>query len=105
MEIRSNVPTVPCIYVDGDNAIMRGNRVRILLRNKNEYIGYVREIFADYFIIQDFFGDPKEFLFSQVDKMKVIEATENLNNTPYYDESEREFWRTHIISRGGIVLR
>ena len=81
-----------------------GDRVRVLLDNKSEYIGKIYAIFCDTFFINTKI-DTDIVSFSKVAKIRIAPNDETLDTIPFFDEEEKEFWRTHIHSRDGFRLR
>ena len=99
--LRSNVPQYKYLYY-GNRCYHQGHKVRVLMKSKSEYIGTVIEIGYQSFTLYFEHCDPKEIMFDDVDKFRLAKPNENLDNTPYFDEEEKEFWRTHWMTRDGI---
>lgn len=78
-------------------------KYRILLKNKNEYITNIKR-YPNGIMIDRTHGK-KFVLFADIEKMRLSNPGEDFNNTPFYDEHESEFWRSHIITKDGIKER
>lgn len=105
MEMFTNVPHIP----DKRYAVTDGvfyhesDWVRILLKSKAEYIAEIKRITAEAFILQ--FRDldiDKIVYFDEIDKIRMSNESESMDEDPYFDEEEKEFWRTHWYTRNGI---
>lgn len=103
MTIYSNVPECPHIVVDGV-LFERGHKVRVLTKKKQEYLGRVAGIEYDRFNLR--FKDLEleaAIKFADVAKMRMAKPDEDLNSEPYFDDEEKEFWRTHWVTKDGIA--
>lgn len=101
MEIKCNVPIVPRFWND-DFQFYVYDRVRVLTGSHgHEYIGQIRRIYADRFVL-GMDGEEITVRFSQIDKIRFAASDESFDNTPYFDEEEKEFWRTHWLTRDGL---
>lgn len=100
----TNIPAKPFITCSNKGEkFFLGNEVRILLNNHNQYIGKIfdirhNEIDVDIIKIHE----RKSIFLSDICKMRIRENNEDLNNAPYFDDEEKEFWRTHWITKDGI---
>ena len=104
--ITSNVPSKREMYVsNGNTKFYLCNSVRILLKNKREYCGTILAIKSDALIMTYCSFDDKEIKFEDIEKIRLLGKGENLDNTSYFDDEEKEFWKTHIIDRNGIRER
>lgn len=101
--VTTNIPREARLYYNG-NVFCIGDRVRVLMENKSEYIGEIHSISSDTFSIRTCI-DYVLIETEKVSKMRETEKGEDFNNTDYYDDEEREFWRTHWITRNGIEER
>lgn len=102
--IKTNVPKNAELYVD--NAVFSiGNRIRIAMKNRSGYIGEITEIKHDTITLRLNFGSERENLelkISDIEKLRQAEPNETFDTVPYFDEEEREFWRTHWHTKDGI---
>lgn len=56
-----------------------GDRVRVLLKSKSEYIGTIKNIFGDSLVLL-VDGDDKTILLDTLDKMRLAKPDENFYN-------------------------
>lgn len=97
----SNVPTKKHITFSGGNFFI-GDYVRIQYKDwKGGVIGVIDDIYPDSLEITSGIL-VKKVLFSEIEKLKKVPRSENFNTVPYYDEEDKEFWRTHWITPEGI---
>ena len=110
MVLQSNVPEMPMFVSDDYHAFMIGDRVRIQLYPTIEkqypysgggIIGKITVIHHDSFLIRTSI-DERYVKFTEVFIIKKVDDQENFDNTPYINDEEREFWRTHWQTRNGI---
>lgn len=100
MELRCNVPDVPRFWND-DSQFYVGDRVRVLFANHGkELVGPIMEIRAHSFVV--YAMSETVVPYEEVVKIRLAADKEDLNTVPYFDEEEREFWRTHWHTRDGI---
>lgn len=98
--IYSNVPSTKCLYA-GRKLFIIGDYVRVLYVNGHGgIIGEIKDIRTDTVLIED-----HVLLFSEIYKMKEVSREETFDNTPYFDEEEKEFWNTHWITKYGTQGR
>lgn len=107
--ITTNIPKE--IYINNDNVqFHKGERVRILAKNYNySCIGDVIEINTDSIILLliplskwDTKRETKRIVLKDIEKIRKAEQDETLDNVPYFDDEEKEFWRTHWCTKDGI---
>lgn len=99
--MRSNVPQHKYLYY-GNRMYHQGHNVRVLLKNKSEYIGIIIEIgFESFTLFCDKYA-PKEIMFEDVEKFRIAESNETFDTVPHFDAEEKEFWRTHWYTKDGI---
>ena len=100
----TNIPKQPFVFCsDNGERIFIGDAIRILLNNHNQYIGEILDIRYDEIDVDIIeIHEQKSILLSDIYKMRTRENNEDLNNTPYFDDEEKEFWRTHWITKDGI---
>lgn len=98
--ITSNIPREKYVIYNNENFYI-GNEVRILYVNHNGIIGWIYNIDADGVDIRNEIGI-KYIPFSEIKKMRHTKENEDLDTVPYYDEEEKEFWRTHWCTKDGI---
>ena len=86
-----------------------GDKVRILMSNKAEYAAHIVSLTADSIEldIEDYNKNtPTKFIeIKNISKIKKIPEDQDLNSEFYFDDDEKEFWRTHIYSKNGLVDR
>lgn len=111
MGFKTNVPSIKeqRVYSDTDEFKI-GDRVRVLSKNKlSECIGKITSIDQECFYLEIRIGigaiERKQILVSEVGKMRIASPNENFNDSVFFDDEEKEFWRTHIISGKGIRER
>ena len=102
--IKANVPSEPIMYVN-DEEYRIGDRVRILKVDRlAESIGYIHNIMNKAVII--YIGgcvqELRAYAFGEIGKIRHILVNEDLNTAPFFDDEEREFWRTHWMTRDGL---
>lgn len=105
MIFKTNMPSE--LYLDtGNTRFYKGDRLRIVLKNKNSYIGELVEIKAESIVlfVPICKGDDstRELMLEDIDKLRLAESNETFETVPYYDAEEKEFWRTHWYTRDGI---
>ena len=66
-----------------------GDRVRALLRDKNEYIGEITDLTEDYIKICDDSGNERIIEAKDINKIKRIDISETFENIPFFDNIER----------------
>lgn len=113
MKLTTNIPANPELYLTQDDGSLEkfsvGNKVTVLMLNRNQRIGVITEIRADHFCIRPIdrhftpIFDIETLSLSNVKKMRKA-SIDDLDK-PYFDEEEREFWMTHYVCRDGIVER
>lgn len=110
MKVISNVPKYPILMTNTCHIFDIGDRVRIQYYPKKEkeylysgggIIGKIKQIFHDSFIVENSL-DERLVMLEDVFIIKKISEDENFDNTPYIDDEEREFWRTHWHTKDGI---
>lgn len=112
MKITSNVPAERFLSINGVPCIGIGDKIRVLLKAKddrfpysgNGYIGRVREIGSYWFSLSGFANELK-IAFSDVYLLKRVPTPETFENTPYYDEAERQFWEDYWWTADGIARK
>lgn len=105
MEFKTNVPNIKEQRVCSDDEQFKiGDRVRVLMKGKSEYIGKIISIFCEGFYVRTDFEN-KQIFVSEVEKMRIATPTENLNDFPFFDDEEKDFWRKHILCKEGIRER
>lgn len=111
MGFSTNVPSIKeqCVYSDNERYKI-GDRVRVLMKSRSEeYIGKIISISCEAFYVQISYGfsdfENKQIFVSEVGKMRIAEPKESFNDSFFFDEEEKEFWRTHIIGKEGIRER
>lgn len=102
---KTNMPSE--LYLDtGSAKFYKGNRLRVVMKNKNSYIGELVEIKASSIVlfVPICKGDDstKEIMLEDIEKLRRAEPNETFETVPYYDAEEKEFWRTHWYTRDGI---
>lgn len=74
-----------------------------MLNNHNQYIGEILDIRYDEIDVDIIkIHELKSISLSDIFKIRMAKEDENLNNTPYFDDEEREFWKTHWVTKEGI---
>lgn len=110
MFLNSNVPENPIIMTNTYHVFNIGDRVRIQYYPKKEkeypysgggIIGKIKAISHNSLTIESSFAD-KLVTFDEIFIIKKVSDEENFDNTPYIDDEEREFWRTHWHTKDGI---
>lgn len=109
MKLHSNVPKIKHFEDENDNSFCINDRVRIQYEAKQKefpysgggIIGHIKDIFHDSFIVTNFWGD-KEIQYNEVFIIKRVDEYENFENTPYINDEECEFWRTHWYTKDGL---
>lgn len=95
-------------YVDISNFNI-GDKVRILTNKKAEYAAHIVDMNSAYIEldIEDYNKNTSTKIVNVEDiaKIKKINDDQDLNSDFYFDDEEKEFWRTHIYSKDGIVDR
>jgi len=108
--LRSNVPETPMFVSDDYHSFMIGDRVRVQFYPKKEkeypysgggIIGKIAAIYYDSFLIKTSMTD-RIVSFTEVFIIKKVDDKESFDNTPYINDEEREFWRTHWHTKEGI---
>ena len=93
-----------------DNTFVVGDNVRIqfLPTKYKEYpysgggvIGKIKDIIKNGCIIGNYYGDVIATL-DNIFIIKKVGEDETFDNTPYINDEEREFWRTHWYTKDGI---
>lgn len=98
--IYSNIPSTKCLYA-GRKLFIIGDYVRVLYANGHGgIIGEIKDIRTETVLIDD-----RVLWFSEIYKMKEVSREETFDNTPWFDEEEKEFWRTYKITKNGIQGR
>lgn len=110
MKITSNVPEHPIFVTNTFHVFSVGNRVRVQLYPKKEkeypysgnaMIGKIKDIFHNGFIIENGII-AKPIMFGDIFIIRNADENESFDNTPYINDEEREFWRTHWMTKDGI---
>ena len=110
MMLKSNVPETPMFVSDDYHTFMLGDRVRVQFYPEKEkkypysgsgMIGKIAAIYHDSFLIKNNMMH-RIVRFTEVFIIKKVDDKENFDNTPYINDEEREFWRTHWITKDGI---
>ena len=110
MVLQSNVPEMPMFVSDDYHAFTILDRVRIQFYPTEEkqypysgggMIGKIAAIHHDGFLVKTSMNE-RYVKFTEVFIIKKVNDQENLDNTPYINDEEREFWRTHWQTRNGI---
>ena len=110
MVLQSNVPEMPMFVSDDYHAFTIGDRVRIQFYPTEEkqypysgggMIGKITAIYHDSFLVKTSMNE-RYVKFTEVFIIKKVNDQENFENTPYINDEEREFWRTHWRTRNGI---
>lgn len=79
------------------------DRVRVLFEKySGGAIGAVVEINETEFLLMTDERTIAHISYEKVLRLRKAAIDENFNNVPYYDEHEKEFWKTHCITRDGI---
>lgn len=113
MVLQSNVPEMPMFVSDDYHAFTIGDRVRIQFYPTEEkqypysgggMIGKIAAIYYDSFLIKTSMTD-RIVRFTEVFIIKKVDDKENFENTPYINDEEREFWRTHWYTPDGIKVK
>ena len=94
-----------CMFHNSTELFQVGDRVRVLHVGRcKEQIGEIKRIYLDRFVI--FIGGiiQEEFTwkFDEVFKIRHNPPNVDMNDEQYFDDEEREFWRTHWHTRDGI---
>lgn len=103
--ISSNVPQEKEKFItfDGETKFYIGDKVRIQYPEwRGGVIGNIHDIFSDSISIDVETIGIKNIPFDIIWKMRRVERNENFDTVPYYDAEEKEFWRTHWITKDGI---
>ena len=82
-----------------------GDHVRVLLANKNEYIGTIVEITEDYIKLHFKYNYDRVLETKDIAKIKKVDSSETMDDVCFFDDEEEDFWKKHIISHDGIVDR
>lgn len=110
MKIMSNIPEIPMMITTDYKTFKIGDRVRVQFVAKKypEYpysgggvIGVITAINHDSFVV-DFVLDKRVVAFDDVYIIKNVGETETFETVPNINDEEREFWRTHWITKDGI---
>lgn len=99
--LKTNVPEKPCLDT-GNAKFFVGDRIRVVLNSYSSYIGNISEIKANSIVLTFEMFDAKEIKLDEVYKLRRAEPGETFDAVPYYDEEEKEFWRTHWYTKDGI---
>lgn len=79
------------------------DRVRVLFEKYSMgAIGAVVEINENEFLLMTDERAIVHIPYEKVMKLRQAACSENFATVPYYDEQEREFWKTHCITKDGI---
>lgn len=99
--VKSSIPREKYVIYNDENFYI-GDEVRILYTNyEGGIIGWIDNIDGDGVGIRNEISG-KYVLFSKIQKMRHTKENETFDTVPYYDEEEREFWRTHWCTKDGI---
>lgn len=94
------VKTIVIQQIQFNNAIFKiGDRVRVLLKNYNEYIGTVTEILPESFAV-NVEGDKNTFPVDTVKKIRIARANESFNNTWGFEDTGAEKYCVMAIKKG-----
>ena len=100
--IKTNVPEE--IWIDnGKEKYIIGDKIRILLNNHNEYIGEIQDIKYDNILLCLDNNNKIRIYIKDIFKIRYALVNENFKDNPYFDKNEINFWRTHWITKEGIV--
>ena len=101
--VESNVPQEKYVSFNGDIEFYIGDKVRIQYPEwRGGVVGKILDIFADSLTVDIGVFGSRNVPFSKIWKMRRAEYNEDFNTVPYYDAEEKEFWRTHWITKDGI---
>lgn len=100
----SNIPKEKYIVDTSTNETFKLlDRVRVLFdKYSGGAIGDIVKINEDEFLLMTVERTIVHIQYEKVLKLRKAARDENFNNVPYYDEQEKEFWKTHRITRDGI---
>lgn len=110
MKIMSNIPEIPMMITTDYKTFKIGDRVRVQFVAKKypEYpysgggvIGHIKSINYNSFVI-DYVLDTKVIEFDDIYIIKKVDDAETFDTVPNINDEEREFWRTHWITKDGI---
>ena len=106
MKIMSNIPEIPMMITTDHKTFKIGDRVRVQFVAKKypEYpysgggvIGFIKAINHDSFVV-----NKRIVAFNDVYIVKKVDEAETFETVPNINDEEREFWRTHWITKDGI---
>ena len=101
--VNSNIPQEKYVSFNNKVKFYIGDKVRIqYIEWRGGVIGKILDIFPDSLNIDIKFFGSENVPFSKIWKMRRAEHNEDFNTVPYYDAEEKEFWRTHWITKDGI---
>ena len=100
----SNIPKEKYIVDTSTNEIFKLlDRLRVLFVGySGGTIGAVVEINENEFLLMTDERTIVHIPYEKVMKLRQAVCSENFDTVPYYDEQEREFWKTHCITKDGI---
>lgn len=101
--VSSNIPKEEYVSFNDEVKFYIGDKVRIQYPEyRGGIIGTISYIYDDYLKVHVKDIGYFDIHFSKIQKMRRAECYEDFNTVPYYDAEEKEFWRTHWITKDGI---
>lgn len=101
--VTSNVPVERFVTFNDDVKFYIGDKVRIQYPEwRGGVVGDITDIRENSLSVDIGIFGTKEVPFEKIWKMRRAETNEDFNTVPYYDAEEKEFWRTHWITKDGI---
>lgn len=114
MKIASNVPVEPILSINGIPSFRKGDRVRIQTKSRKYpqypyadggYIGQILQIGNKSLSLYVEGITSRTIFFEDIFLMRRVSEEETFENTPYYDEAERQFWEDYWWTAEGIARK
>lgn len=98
------VKTIVIQQIEFNNSIFKiGDRVRVLLKNYNEYIGTVTEILPESFAL-NVEDEKKSLPVDTVAKIRIARADENFYNTWGFEDTGKEKYCVMAVKKGDSTV-
>lgn len=103
--VTSNIPKEKYVVDTLTNETFKlFDRVRVLFEKySGGAIGDIVKIDENEFLLMTTERTIVQIPYEKVLRLRKAVRAENFNNVPYYDEQEKEFWKTHHITKDGIT--